>query len=99
MYQGEVDVSEEDLPSFLEAAEDLNIRGLSEANTESLISNREIPSEPTHQEFARSLKRKRISKWQQKARCNGDNPSDESESEKLFDNDDKTSYNPPRDVI
>ena len=62
MYQGQVDVSEEDLPSFLEAAEDLNIRGLSEANTESLISNREIPSESTHQEFARSLKRKRISK-------------------------------------
>ena len=29
MYQGEVDVAEEDLPSFLEVAEDLLIRGLS----------------------------------------------------------------------
>merc|ERR1712096_84248 len=39
MYQGEVDVTEEDLHSFLETAEDLNVRGLSEANTEGLISN------------------------------------------------------------
>ena len=31
MYQCEVYISEEDLPSFLEAAEDLNIRGLSES--------------------------------------------------------------------
>ena len=28
MYQGEVNVSEEDLPSFLEVAEDLNVKGL-----------------------------------------------------------------------
>ena len=34
MYKGEIDVTEEDLPSFQEAAEDLNVRGLSEANTE-----------------------------------------------------------------
>merc|ERR1719291_1170760 len=47
MYQGEVDVAEDDLPSFLEAAEDLNIRGLSEANTEAIIPTRELPSEPT----------------------------------------------------
>merc|ERR1712096_385228 len=39
MYQGEVEVAEEDLHSFLEAAEDLNIRGLSEANTADIISN------------------------------------------------------------
>ena len=75
MYQGEVDVSEEDLPSFLEAAEELNIRGLSEANTESLISNREIPFEPTHQDIAPSPKRKRAAERQQKSRFNRDNPS------------------------
>ena len=33
MYQGQVDVAEEDLHSFLEAAEDLQIKGLSEGNT------------------------------------------------------------------
>ena len=68
MYQGEVDVAEEELHSFLEAAEDLNIRGLSEANTESLISNREIPFEPTHQDIAPSPKRKRAAEKQQKSR-------------------------------
>jgi len=35
MYQGEVDVAAKDLPSFLEVAEDLNIRGLSTGNQES----------------------------------------------------------------
>ena len=40
-----------DIPSFLETAEDLNIRGLSEANTESLILKSEFPSEPTHKEI------------------------------------------------
>ena len=28
MYQGEVDVAKEDCPSFLEVAEDLNVKGL-----------------------------------------------------------------------
>ena len=32
VYQGEVNVAKEDLPSFLEVAEDFNIRGLSEGN-------------------------------------------------------------------
>merc|ERR1719186_874613 len=32
MYQGEVNVAEKDLSSFLEVAEDLNVRGLSERN-------------------------------------------------------------------
>ena len=32
MYEGVVDVEEQDQPSFLEVAEDLQIRGLSEAN-------------------------------------------------------------------
>ena len=34
MYQGEANVSEEDLNNFLEIAEDLNMRGLSEKNTD-----------------------------------------------------------------
>ena len=34
MYKGEVYVAEEDLPGFLEVAEDLNVRGLSEKNIE-----------------------------------------------------------------
>ena len=38
MYQGEVNVAEEDLPNFLEIAEDLNVRGLSEKNTNSYKS-------------------------------------------------------------
>ena len=42
MYQGHVDVAEEDLPSFLEVAEDLNIRGLSERNMEAWNSMKEI---------------------------------------------------------
>ena len=43
MYQGEVDVTEEDLTSFLEAAEDLNIRELSQANNECLIKTEIFP--------------------------------------------------------
>merc|ERR1712096_9218 len=65
MYQGEVDVSEDHLPSFLETAEDLRIRGLSEANTEGLNSIREHPSEPT-QYIAPSVKRKINSKSPQR---------------------------------
>ena len=34
MYQGQVDVAEDDLSSFLEIAEDLNVLGLSEKNAE-----------------------------------------------------------------
>ena len=90
MYQGEVDVAEEDLHSFLEAAEDLNIRGLSEANTESITSNREIPSEPSHQDIAPSPKRKKTTERQQKARFSSDNPSDNSEIKNFFENQDKT---------
>ena len=56
MYQGEVDVAEEELHSFLEAAEDLDIRGLTDSNTESFISNREIPFEKT-QQFSFSKKK------------------------------------------
>ena len=41
MYQGEVDVQELDLPSFLEIAEDLSIRGLSEGNTDNFTSEEE----------------------------------------------------------
>ena len=96
MYQGEVDVAEVDLPSFLEAAEDLNIRGLSEANTESLISNREIPIEPTHQDIAPSPKRNRAAERQQKSRFNRDSLSDGLEIDNFINTVNKTSYNQPR---
>ena len=33
MYQGEVTVAEKDLAGFLEIAEDLRVKGLSEGNT------------------------------------------------------------------
>ena len=39
MYQGEVNVAEEDLASFLEIAEFLNERGLSKVNREGCDSN------------------------------------------------------------
>ena len=45
MYQGKVDVAEEDLNSFLEVAEDLNIRGLSERHTEGSYLNEKHPSQ------------------------------------------------------
>lgn len=42
MYQGEVTVSEEDLKGFLEVAEDLNVRGLSQRNMGGCDSNEYI---------------------------------------------------------
>ena len=59
MYQGKVNVDEEDLPSFLEMAEDLLIRGLSEGNQEGSNSKLEVPK-INHQITAPSAKRKRI---------------------------------------
>ena len=56
MYQGEVNVAEEDLTSFLEVAEDLNIRGLSEGNKEGYNAKLKIPLQATHESTA---KRKR----------------------------------------
>ena len=47
MYQGEVDVAEEDLPAFLEVAEDLNIRGLSERNMERSHQNEDTSFKPS----------------------------------------------------
>jgi len=44
MYQGEVNVAEEDVSGFLEVAEDLNIKGLSEGNVGGYDSNEENPS-------------------------------------------------------
>ena len=61
MYQDEVEDAEEVLHSFLEDAEDLNIRGLSEGNTDGLISNREFSSERVHKDIEASPKRKRTS--------------------------------------
>ena len=69
MYQGEVDVVEEDFPSFLEAAKDLNIRGLSKANTESFNSSGEFPSEPSLQDISPPLKRKGIAESQKKVKA------------------------------
>ena len=57
MYQGQVDVAEEDLRSFLEVAEDLNIRGLSEGNMEAYNSNEEDPSNFAHSNFDSSHER------------------------------------------
>ena len=72
MYQGEVDVAEDDLHNFLETAEDLYIKGLSEANTEGLNSIRKNPSEPTKY-IAPCVKRKRNSKRPLKVNNNYDN--------------------------
>ena len=49
MYQGEVNVAEEELTSFLDIAEDLQIRGLSEGNKEFLTLEGEESSPPFHQ--------------------------------------------------
>ena len=76
---------------FLEAAEDLDIRGLSEANTESLISNREIPFESSLQDITPSPKRKRAAERQQKSRFNCDNPSNGLETNNFINNVNKTS--------
>ena len=47
MYQGEVNVAEEDLSTFLEVGEDLNVRGLSEGNTSGCAPNFESFSDET----------------------------------------------------
>merc|ERR1740139_1532587 len=57
MYQGKVNVAEEDLPDFLEVAEDLLIRGLSEGNKEVCSSTQEELSENHHQKTVPSPKR------------------------------------------
>ena len=51
MYQGEVNVAENDLPSFLEIAEDLNVRGLCEKNTEAYESKKEDAPQDTNEEI------------------------------------------------
>ena len=76
MYQVEVEDAEEVLHSFLEDAEDLNIRGLSEGNTDGLISNREFSSEPVHKGIEASPKRKRTAERYQKEIFICDNLSD-----------------------
>ena len=57
MYQGEVDVAKEDLNIFLEVAEDLNIRGLSEGNMEGCNSTESNPSHVTPSDFKLSPER------------------------------------------
>ena len=63
-------------------------------SAESIISNREFPSEPTYKNIVPSPKRKRITERQQKGRFKLDDPSDETEINNSIKNDDKTSYNP-----
>ena len=58
MYQGEVNVAEEDLPSFLDVALDLNIKGLSEGTKEDYNSKVERLSQNNIQATS---KRKRTS--------------------------------------
>ena len=49
MHQGKGDVAEEDLHSFLEVAEDLNVKGLCENITDHFESNEEDPSQYFYQ--------------------------------------------------
>merc|ERR1719186_1207846 len=56
MYQGEANIAEENLSSFLELAEDLNVRGLCESNTENLRTNGKSTSEDTYQSMGTSTK-------------------------------------------
>ena len=76
MYEVEVEDAEEVLHSFLEDAEDLNIRGLSKGNTDGLISNREFSSEPVHKDIEASPRRKRTAERHQKEIFIHDNLSD-----------------------
>ena len=56
MYQGDANVNEQNLPSFLEIAEDLNVRGFYERNTDGFKSDRgKLHKSPIH------LQRKKIS--------------------------------------
>jgi len=59
MYQGEVNVPEENLTGFLEVAEDLNIRGLSKGNMEVFNSNEEDLPKLTPSKFEASPERNR----------------------------------------
>ena len=64
MYQGQVDISEENLPSFLQVAEDLNVRGLYKRNTDVCESNEEYTTQFTNPNIASFSKTKRIdSDW------------------------------------
>lgn len=58
MYQGEANVSEEDLPSFLEIAEDLNVRSLCERNKEEFESDVRNTTHVNNLNFVSSSKRK-----------------------------------------
>ena len=51
MYQGEANVSEEDLNNFLEIAEDLNIGGLCEGNLDSSKSMEDGISQVYHRKY------------------------------------------------
>ena len=83
MYQGEANVSEEDFPSFLEIAEDLNIRGLCEGNLGSSKSIEEGFSQGAHESTYPSEDRKRT--WNES--LENDNFNIESVDEKHFNND------------
>jgi len=59
MYQGEVDVAEVDLHSFLEVAEDLSVKGLCENNTDHFESNADDPLQYSDQNNHPNTKRKK----------------------------------------
>lgn len=59
MYQGEVEVTKEDLTSFLAVAENLNVKGLCENNTDHFDSNEADPSQYTYKNIHPTTKSKR----------------------------------------
>ena len=59
MYQGEVEVTKEDLTSFLAVAEHLNVKGLYENNTDHFDSSEADPSQYTYKNIHPTTKSKR----------------------------------------
>merc|ERR1719186_1009721 len=58
MYQGEAEVHEDNLPTFLEVAEDLKVKGLSEGNLGEVHSKSEEPQVNYSKSITKSPERK-----------------------------------------